>query len=60
MVRQLHVPEAGELIHEEGVLFNDSVENILEDKSQRHRTVRWALLMMPALQALHPLYKGLS
>lgn len=36
MVRQLHVPEAGELIHEEGVLFDDGVENILGDKSQRH------------------------
>lgn len=60
MVRQLHVPEAGELIHEEGVLFNDSVENILGDKSQRHRTVRWALLKMAALQALHLLYKCLS
>lgn len=36
MVRQLHVPEAGELIHEEGVLFDDGIENILGDKSQRH------------------------
>ena len=29
MVRQLHVPEAGELVHEKGVLFDDGVENIL-------------------------------
>ena len=35
MVRQLHVPEAGQLIHEEGVLFDDSIENVLGDKSQR-------------------------
>ena len=34
MVRQLHVPEAGQLIHEEGVLFDDSVENVLGDKKQ--------------------------
>lgn len=35
MVRQLHIPEAGQLIHEEGVLFDDGVENVLGDKSQR-------------------------
>lgn len=36
MVRQLHIPEAGELVHEEGVLFDDSVENILGEKTHRH------------------------
>lgn len=36
VVRQLHVPEAGELIHEEGVLLDDGVENVLGEKSQRH------------------------
>lgn len=35
MVRQLHIPEAGQLIHEEGVLFDDGVENVLGDKRQR-------------------------
>lgn len=34
VVRQLHIPETGELIHEEGVLFDDGVENILGEKSQ--------------------------
>lgn len=33
VVRQLHVPEAGELIHEEGVLFDNGVENVLGIKA---------------------------
>jgi hypothetical protein len=34
VVRQLHVPKAGELIHKEGILFDDSIEDILEDENQ--------------------------
>lgn len=51
MVRQLHIPEAGELVHEEGVLFDDGVENILGIKARDTvKTVRWAGRMVLAVE----------
>lgn len=60
MVRQLHIPEAGELVHKEGVLFDDGIENILGDESQRHsQDNRMVQLSNLAVKALHPPVIGL-
>lgn len=65
VVRQLHVPEAGELIHEEGVLFDDGVENILGKEARdtvkrgrgcgRSADRKWRVVPQRTPQRLHAL-----